>query len=481
MGTRGANHRLAAVMAEAGVSNKGLAARVRALAQRDGHPVSTDHVSVRRWLEGSTPRARTAWYVAAALGTKLGRRISPHDLGLLGASAPRDPAGDVAGDPVTASQQAWREIRRRLMHHGNDVFARAADLYEPSARLPQVPELSRERWLPAEPIALEDVDLEWDPDPPRPIVVGQEPAARSLLPLRTRSETFPCYSSAIRYVDPPELFENRPCYRLLDVSLHGTDRPRLRFGQSCFFDKIDVAEPLAHEFYTSMTNGSASWAELPFRSLIPDPFDLELRTVNTSINTLTIRHDASSGRARFFLLRRNPANVATGGGLYCLVPAGEFQPASVAPQSLLPDLSIWRNIVREYSEELLGQPEHDGSTGRPLDYESWPFFRAMERARESGRLRVYVLSASLNSLSLNASILTVAVFDDRVFDSLFHDLDHVTAEGEVISRLDGEDGWLAFDRSTVNRFLHAEKLASPNVLAALSLAWRHRSTLLAQH
>jgi hypothetical protein len=164
-----------------------------------------------------------------------------------------------------------------------------------------------------------------------------------------------------------------------------------------------------------MINVTDSRLELPFRSLISDPFDLAVRAVNTSIVTLTIRRDPASGEATFFLLRRDPAKVVTGGGEYCLIPSGEFQPASVSPESVLADLNIWRNIVREYSEELLGQPEHDGSTGRPVDYNHWPFFRAMQKARERGELRVYVLGIALHALSLNATIVTVVVIDSPVF------------------------------------------------------------------
>lgn len=75
------NRRLAAVMAEARVSNKGLAARVREFAQRDGHVISTDHVSVRRWLDGVSPRGGTQHYIAAALGSKLGRCVTPEEIG----------------------------------------------------------------------------------------------------------------------------------------------------------------------------------------------------------------------------------------------------------------------------------------------------------------------------------------------------------------------------------------------------------------
>jgi hypothetical protein len=106
-----------------------------------------------------------------------------------------------------------------------------------------------------------------------------------------------------------------------------------------------------------------------------------LRIAKTSIATLTIRRDPGSGEASFFLLRRDPAKVVTGGGEYGLAPAGEFQPASISPDNLLSDLNIWRNIVREYSEELLGQPERDGSGGWPVDYERLPFFRASQKAR----------------------------------------------------------------------------------------------------
>lgn len=387
---------------------------------------------------------------------------------------------EINGDPVAASQRAWREVRQHLARSGNKVSRTSCLLYESSWRLPQAPVLSHGSWLPDSPIALEDVELEWEPNPPKPIITGQEPEARSLLPLRTTRQTFPSYSSAIRYLNPPELFENRPCYRLLDASLSIPGRARLRFGQSCFFDKIDVAEVLVHELSAAMMNAAPTWQELPFRSLISDPFDLALRVVNTSINTLTIRRDPVSGRASFFLLRRNPAKVATGGGLYCLLPAGEFQPASISPDSLLSDLNIWRNIVREYSEELLGQPEHDGSSGRPIDYEHWPFFRAMQNARERGELRVYVLGVALNALSLNAAVTTVAVIDSVVFDSLFHDLTEANAEGEVVVRMRGDQERrdIAFDESTVKQFLHREPLASPNVIAALSLAWRHRVALL---
>lgn len=75
------NHRLAAVMAEASISNKGLAARVTDVARRDGHQISPDHVSVRRWLDGVEPRGETPRYIAIALSSKLGRPVHLEEIG----------------------------------------------------------------------------------------------------------------------------------------------------------------------------------------------------------------------------------------------------------------------------------------------------------------------------------------------------------------------------------------------------------------
>ena len=77
------------------------------------------------------------------------------------------------------------------------------------------------------------------------------------------------------------------------------------------------------------------------------------------------------------------------------MPAGDFQPASISPQSIEAHLDIWRNMVREYPEEMLGQPEHDGSSGAPVDYAVWPFYRDMTVAREAGTVRLYALGVIL--------------------------------------------------------------------------------------
>jgi len=270
--------------------------------------------SIERGLEG--PINRQVGRFDELAGSHKVPRGTPVDLGLVAVEdRTREMEIDNNCNLVKVSQRSWHDVRKYVGRNQTKLHTRAVELYAPSWRLPQAPMLSQSSWLPDTPIALEDVELEWKPNPPKPIIVGQEPEVRSLLPLRTQRQTFPSYSSAIRYLRPPVLFENRPCYRLLDATLSGHNQARLRFGQSCYFDKIDVSEALVHELSSAMINSTDSRLELPFRSLISDPFDLVLRTVNTSVVTLTIRRDLTTGEATFFLLRRDPVKVVTGGGL----------------------------------------------------------------------------------------------------------------------------------------------------------------------
>ena len=95
----GRNDLLAALLAEAGYSHKGLADRVRELAARDGRRNSADHVTVGRWLHGSTPRPQTARYIAMALSQKLARPVSLSEIGVMADAAGSAVTGDGPGYP----------------------------------------------------------------------------------------------------------------------------------------------------------------------------------------------------------------------------------------------------------------------------------------------------------------------------------------------------------------------------------------------
>lgn len=95
------NTLLAGVMNEAGATNKGLARRVRLLSEAGGgEPVRCDHVSVKRWLEGTRPQPRTCLLIAHVLGELLGRKINLQEIGYAD-PGPADDGGSQADDVVT--------------------------------------------------------------------------------------------------------------------------------------------------------------------------------------------------------------------------------------------------------------------------------------------------------------------------------------------------------------------------------------------
>src|SRR4051812_44458103 len=95
------NRQLAALIAEAGFSNAGLARRVDQLGLERGLDLRYDKTSVTRWLRGQQPRGTTPALIAEVFTRRLGRRLTAQDLGL-DACAPVYAGLEFAGSPEEA-------------------------------------------------------------------------------------------------------------------------------------------------------------------------------------------------------------------------------------------------------------------------------------------------------------------------------------------------------------------------------------------
>ncbi len=253
-----------------------------------------------------------------------------------------------------------------------------------------------------------------------------------------------------------------------------------------YFDTLDLSEAIAHELavaqFPNRKVPRADWAELPLRGLIGDPFDLERRPVMPAIETLTLRRQRDTGTAAFLPHWCDPAKVATPVGIYGLIPAGEFQPSSVAAWDKENDFDLWRSMVRAYSEEILGEPERDGTQGEPLDYENWSLYRELQAAREKDRITSYRLGIGLDTLTLTATVLTTVVMDDEVFDELFGDAVDVNAEGVLVTASESSSvsERVPLAESSVTNFLASEPMASSGA-CILECVWRFRNQILARY
>jgi hypothetical protein len=384
---------------------------------------------------------------------------------------------------VTRSQDDWTRVRGFLNRRRHELGRAAQQLYPPSWRVAGTPLLARPQWLPGAPVPLEQVALSWQPGWPAREVDGTGPESAPVRPLHDGGGRFPSYAAALGALCRPGLFEDRVCYRLLGADT-AAGAASLGFGEGRYFEVINVCEAVAHEYAAAaLARGDAGRppdsGELPLRSLIGDPTDLGRRAVMVAVCTLILRAGQDPGPA-MILHWRDPARVASGGGLYQVAPVGVFQPSHDAPWNLANDFSLWRCIVRELAEELLGAGEDYHSDAAPIDYERWPLQSGLAQARRAGRLRLFWLGLGADPLTLATDMLTVAVFDPGLFDATFTGLVSANDEGRILAGRDGPRGaaGVAFNSANIERFGGKEPM-QPAGAALLRLAWRHRDALLA--
>ncbi|MBO2446187.1 hypothetical protein J4573_03735 [Actinomadura barringtoniae] len=327
----------------------------------------------------------------------------------------------------------WIEVRRRLNASRHELGLAANRFYPEAMRVGSTSLLTRPGWIPEAPVPLENVRLDWDNQADPPAVA--DPAEGLPKGLGT-------YAEAMEAMAAPRVFENRPCYRLLDVEL-----PLLRFGPAMYFDGVNVGEAVAHEL-AARADGTGG---LPLRERIGDPTDLTRRAALPAITTVTIR--AGDG-ASYVLHWRDPEKVVHAGGLHQVMPVGVFQPLNDDRD----DLDLWRSMQREFSEEFLGTPEIVTWTDPPFRRLS----RSMDNARDAGAIRPYLLGLGVDPLTFALDLLTVVIVEADTFDLLFGGLVNENDEGRV--------SMVAFD-GTVPQPMQ------PAGAAALQLAWRHRTAL----
>jgi hypothetical protein len=347
----------------------------------------------------------------------------------------------------------WQEVRNYLNGHRHDLARIADRLYPDHGRVGSTPLLTRDDWRLSEPLALDRIALTWSDSASPPTVTGDEREVRPAL-----LEGSATYAATMMNHGRPGLFENRPCYRLLDVGW-----PGLSFTRGSYFDGVNVGEAVAHELATARLSQDD---RLPFRSLIGDPTDLSRRAALPAVSMLTLRRDSRTGEMTFVLHWRDPARVAHGGGLYQVMPVGVFQPVSEATEA--EDFDLWKCVVREYGEEFLGYSElYDGA----FTYDSWPFYQQLEQARADGRLRSFTLGLGVDPLTFATDILAVTVIEAETFDAILGNIVENNEEGRVI----GATG-IPFRADQVARYVHGEPMQAAGA-AVLELAWKHRQAL----
>ena len=259
--------------------------------------------------------------------------------------------------PRTPSEEQWLRISDYLSGNRYSLAVEAAREYPDDSRLAGTPLLLAPGWRLQAPIPLASIRLEFSAKDPaagaaRPslgrAVRAADPSRRQPLPALLRRDRVA--RGARRLREPAD-------YRLVSADLTG-DEPRLAFAHGRFFEGINVGGPAAFEYAAAALGVTSRRA---YREAFGDPTNLHVRSSAMATCALTLRYDRRTGTATFPMHYRDPALVGHAGGLYQVIPVGIFQPSGEAAWNEANDFDLWRGLLREYAEELLGASEEYGS------------------------------------------------------------------------------------------------------------------------
>jgi len=375
-----------------------------------------------------------------------------------------------------ADDWEFRKTHEYVSSHAGVLNKVALDAQRRHSTDLRVPLLAKAGWIPSGPLPLASLRLRWHHQPGAADAITLQDAraaASAYWPSVHDAPDLPTYHGATeQHLRPGALF-NGLSYRLLAIETEG-DQFTLDMCPGRYFDLLDTSEPLAYETALLHRRKHPNPTDGEYRRWLADPFSFTRRCVIPGVNTLTIvRYDDGP---RFIMHRRG--DVATARGTTHVIPAGEFQPHNSA--SITSDLDIWRNIMREYAEEVGGKTFSERD--EMIDYESDEPCATLQRHRAEGSgLRVSFLGTGLYPLTWKAEILTVCVLDEDVFRLAFPELRSSNAEGDLILSdphrpAMGNMKGLVFDEETVGRLRDSDD-SLPAARACLELAWRWRSEL----
>jgi hypothetical protein len=396
----------------------------------------------------------------------------------------------ISGEDFLRSRAETNQRRSKLSDMAA-AYVNANGISPKAYRMSRSSLMSSDAWTFDGPMRLSDIRIKLIETEKANLPTRVARASKRHLPLDRNGRKFDSFCAAIATLARPKIFENRVSYRLIhmDTSASGTE-PHMLFGLCKYFDMLNVGEPLAMEFgryspdSVELTKPSTRLpllkrmrpaSALPLRSALGDPLNLNNRPVLLAINTVTIRI-TPEGHATFFMHQRGGNELLpVAVGQTHVIPCGGFQPSSGSALGIHPDFDLWRNISREYAEELLGMKEADGNGVDQLDYENTLPYRDLMKGARDGTIRAWAFGAAFDPISYFVEFQTVAVFDSATFDAIFPTVVEQNQEGWVMRGTHGRG--LDFTWENIEQFRNSPLLA-PAGAACLSLSWAYRATLL---
>ena len=405
---------------------------------------------------------------------------------------------------ISESVSSFKRARKFLRENGGRIGDESFEYYKRNGLTPFVlsetvlgerivaPILLRDSWIARYPVPLQDIsifrDPRWQNDKKHLNTIDwatyrgvAQSTKRSeyLLPSRNDGTAVCRYSEAVSEYDAPKLWWDSLAYDICSIDSDAGWKLGFRLGK--YFEHFDTEEVLTYELAHALSLGDKSVKELDaslkLRKSLVDPYSFDNRETEVGISTLTLIREGDN--CEFVMFKRSEESVATAQGMLSVVPAGEFEPSSQSMDALESDFDLWKNVMREYVEELYPEALHE-RVYEKLDYEKDPPFCYLAEERTKGLLRVYFLGVVINPASLKPELLTVAIFDKRAFDKIFPHRIEKDEEGDLVwrTRKGKKVQGHKFDEYSIHHFVSSETITG-HAVACLLLALRFKDALIA--
>lgn len=132
------------------------------------------------------------------------------------------------------------------------------------------------------------------------------------------------------------------------------------------------------------------------------------------IGTATLTVFNHNGNYQFIVGQRS-AQMATGAGMYHVLPAFVMQPVKRDPAWIKSEWQVEHQVLREFGEELFGMPEYDAwspAPGDPTYFYDHPPVADLRQMLTDGRAKIYATGIAMMLRSLRPEICTLLMIHD---------------------------------------------------------------------
>ena len=274
----------------------------------------------------------------------------------------------------------------------------------------------------------------------------------------------------------PRLF-NAPIYQLVEFS---NSNGQLEFicCRNDYFTYMDTCELLFYDF------ARVIWEKFISKGQNPDATKIKARNlkckgdislleysnrcVGIGVNSIFLMKDRTD--VTFFKHKRTPGATMEAINMEHVVPAGTFQPRRGIPDTPDLDFNIYKNILRELGEELLGKEEMEQIKISPDDITDDYHIAAYHSLFVQGYAKAFFLGWGIDPLTTKAEFLTAVVVNMGEFKKRF-------GEPKFEHNWEGLQYSFRFNESVVREFVNGP-YTLPAGAGCAQLAWENKDYLI---